>query len=74
MWLLAASLIQIYNGKEQTEKEKTQNVQFEEKRGTRNWSGAKSCTQGNKQIKEKPNAKWKKKEVVTSYLPVVKKN
>lgn len=56
MWLLAASLIQIYNEKEQTEKGKTQNVQFEEKGGTRNWNGAKSCTQGNKQIKEKPNA------------------
>lgn len=56
MWFLAASLMQIYNEKEQTEKGKTQNVQFEEKRCTRNWNGAKSCTQGNIQIKEKPNA------------------
>ena len=52
--------MQIYNEKEQTVKGKTHNVQFEEKRGIRNWNGAKACTQGNKHIKEKPNVKWKK--------------
>ena len=54
--------MQIYNEKEQTVKGKTQNAQFEEKRGIRNWNGAKACIQGNKQIKEKPNVKWKKRK------------
>ena len=44
--------MQIYNEKEQAVKGKTQNAQFEEKRGIRNWNGAKACTQGNNQRKK----------------------
>lgn len=36
-------LMQIYNGKEQTEKGKLQNIQFEEQTNTRKWNGVKSC-------------------------------
>ena len=32
----------------------------EEKRGSRKWSGPKSCAQGEKQIKENPNVKCNK--------------
>jgi hypothetical protein len=49
-----------YNEKEQIEQEKKQNVQFKEKWGTRKWSGAISCVQGDKQIKEKLNVRWNK--------------
>ena len=45
MWPLVASLMQIYNEKEQAEQGKRESVQFVEKRGTR------KC----KQSKEKPN-------------------
>ena len=41
--LLVATLIQIYNKKEQAEKVKIQNIQCEEKWSTRKWNGAKSC-------------------------------
>ena len=49
-----ATLIKIYNEKEQAEQIKIQNVQIE-KRSTRKWDRAKSCVQGDKQIK-----KWNK--------------
>lgn len=41
-WLLVATLVQIYNEKEEREQVKIQNVQVEEKRGIRKWNGAKS--------------------------------
>ena len=44
----------------QTEQGKIQNIHIEEKGGTRKWNGAKSCIQGDKQIKEKPDIKWNK--------------
>lgn len=47
MWLLVASLKQIYNEQEQVKQGKTQNVELEEKRGTR------KC----KQIKDRSDAK-----------------
>ena len=46
--------MKIYNEKEQAQQIKIQNVQIE-KRGTRKWNRAKSCVQGDKQIK-----KWNK--------------
>lgn len=45
--LSVASLMQIHNGKEQAEQAEIQNVQFEEKRGTRKCHGTKSSAQGN---------------------------
>lgn len=50
MWLLVASLIQIYNEQEQIKQGKTQNVQLEENRGTRKY----------KHIKDRPDAKQNK--------------
>ena len=41
-WLLVATLVQIYNEKEETEQVKILNVQVEEKRCIRKWNGAKS--------------------------------
>ena len=52
VWLLVLTLMKMYNEKEQAEQGKIQNVQFEEKRGTRTLSGAKSCVQGDRQIKK----------------------
>jgi hypothetical protein len=45
MWLVMFTLLKIYNEKEQAEQVKhfLKKVQFEEKRGTRKWNGAKSC-------------------------------
>ena len=54
-WLLWSLLRQIYKEKEQAKQRKIQNVQFKELKGTRKWKGAKSCAQGNKQMKEKPD-------------------
>ena len=48
--LLVVSLMKIYNEKEQAEQGKLQNVNFEEKKSTRKWNGAKSCVQGDKGI------------------------
>ena len=42
-WLLVVTFMQIYNEKEQAGQGKMQDVQFEEKRGTRECKGAKSC-------------------------------
>lgn len=42
---------------------KLQHVQFEQKKGTRKWNGAQSCAQEDKQIKEKPDVKWNKREL-----------
>ena len=53
MGLLLAILMQIYNEKEQAEKGKIQNVQFEEKGGTGKHKGAKSSAQGDKSVKNK---------------------
>ena len=55
MWILVVTLMKIYNEKEQAEQGKLQNVKFEEERSTRKWNTAKSCIQGDKQIK-----KWNK--------------
>ena len=60
MWFLLASLIQIYNEQEQVKKGKTQNVQLEEKGGTRKCNGAKPRAQGDEKFKEKPGAEGKK--------------
>ena len=49
--------MKIHNEEEPAEQVKIQNVQFEEKRSTRKWNGAKSCVQGDKRIK-----KWNKKK------------
>ena len=50
--LLVVSLMKIYNEKEQAEQGKLQNVNFEEKKSTRKWNGAKSCVRGDKLIKK----------------------
>lgn len=50
----------ICNEKEQVKQGKIQNAQFKEKWGTRKWNGAKSCVQGDKQIKEKLDVRWNK--------------
>ena len=50
----------MYNEKEQAKQGKLQNTQFAEKRSTRKCDGAESCAQGDKQIKEKPDAKGSK--------------
>ena len=47
-WLLAASVMQLCNEKEQAEPGKTHNVQFEEKRSTR------------KRFEENPDPRWTK--------------
>ena len=47
--------MKMYNEKEQAEQGKLQNVNFEEKKNTKKWNGAKFCVQGDKQIK-----KWNK--------------
>jgi hypothetical protein len=52
--------VEIYNKNEQAKQGKLQNVQLEEKWGTRN-NGVKSCVQGDKQIKEKLDVKWNKR-------------
>lgn len=53
--------MQIYSEKEQTEKEKKyKNAYFEEKGGTRKQTVAKACVEGDKQIREKLDAKWNK--------------
>ena len=63
--------MKIYYDKEQTEQGKT----FEKKKNTRKWNGAKSCVQGNKQIK-----KWNKgsgdlrARSHPAKFPIVKKN
>jgi hypothetical protein len=46
IWLLMFTLMKIYNEKEQADRGKLQNVQFEEKGGTRKWNGAESCVLG----------------------------
>ena len=54
IWLLSFTLISMYNEEEQTKQGKIENVQFEVKRSTRKWDGAKSFVQGEKQINESP--------------------
>ena len=58
MWLLVATLMQIYNEKDQTEQRKMQNVQFEEKRSTRKYNGIKP--RAPRKFTEKSDAKWSK--------------
>lgn len=48
--------MQIYVKKSKLGREKTQNVQFEDKRSTRKYNGVHS--QGGKTVKEEPEAKW----------------
>lgn len=43
--------MQIYNGKKKAEQGKLQNIKFEEKLRTGKWNEAKTCVQGDKQIK-----------------------
>jgi hypothetical protein len=50
VWLLVLTCMQIFNEKEQAEQEKIENVNLEEKRGTRECNRAKSCAQGDKHI------------------------
>lgn len=46
------TVIQVYSIKEQVGQNKTQNVQYEEKRNTRKFTlGAKACARGDKEIK-----------------------
>ena len=52
--------MQIYNENKQTEQGKMQNAQFKEKGDARKQDGAKSCVQGDKQMKENPDVEWKK--------------
>lgn len=48
VWFLVVTLMEVYNEKVQAEQDKLQNINFEEKRGTRKWNGAKSSVQGGK--------------------------
>lgn len=48
VWFLVVSLMKVYTEKVQAEQDKLQNVNFEEKRGTRKWNGAKSSVKGDK--------------------------
>lgn len=59
-WLLVAILMQIYNEEEQVDQDHIQKVQFEKKRSPRLCNIVKSCVQGDKKFKEKPDVKWKK--------------
>ena len=52
MQLLGFMLIKNYNEKQQAEQGKLQNVNFEEKKSTRKWNGAKFCVQGDQWIKK----------------------
>lgn len=52
VWLLSFTLINMRNEEEQTKQGKIENVQFEVKRSTRKWDGAKSFVQGEKQMNE----------------------
>jgi hypothetical protein len=52
MWLLVITLTQIYDEKEQSEQGKVQNVQFEDKGGTKKYNGAKSRVQGTESLKK----------------------
>lgn len=56
------SLIYIYDEEEQAEQGKVHNVQFEEKRSTRQYKveDTSSSAQGAKILKEKPDGKWNK--------------
>lgn len=60
-WLLLITLMKIYEGKEQAEQEKVQNVQSEEKRAPGNvlWEPS-PVFKEIKKFKEKPDAKWDK--------------
>ena len=46
VWFINDHTMQTYNEKKKAEKGKLQNVQLEEKGGTRKLNGAKSCVQG----------------------------
>ena len=59
VWLLVIILTQFYNVKEQNGQREIQNQQFE-KKITRKHNGYKTCAQGYKKFKEKPDAKWNK--------------
>ena len=50
MWVVVVTVMQIYNENEQAKKGKIQNVQFEEKRSTREFNGAESSAQGVKML------------------------
>ena len=64
--------MKMYNEKEQLNKEKIQNVQIKEKKGTGKWNGAKSRIQPikeNKHIKEKHDVEWDKRRRPQSKIP-----
>ena len=68
--------MQIYNEKEQAEQGKIQNVQFEEKRSTREFNGAESSAQGVKMLFKESLMLNGIKGVVTSHpakLPTCEK-
>ena len=48
VWILAVTLMKFYNEEEQAEQRKL----FEERHGSRKWTGEKSSVQGDKQIKK----------------------
>jgi hypothetical protein len=50
VWVVVVTVMQIYNENEQAKKGKIQNVQFEEKRSTREFNGAESSAQGVKML------------------------
>ena len=55
------TLVQICKEKVHAEQGKTlKNVQFEEKRGTRKYNGAKASAQGDTKFKDNPDVKWNK--------------
>jgi hypothetical protein len=57
VWLLAITLVQVCNEKEQTEQGNIQNAYFEEKRKC---NGANPSAQGGNKFKEKPDPIWNK--------------
>lgn len=50
----------LYNETEKARQQEIQNVQVEEKRSTRKYSGAKSSAYRDRKFKEKTGAKWNK--------------
>lgn len=67
--LLVFALMQIYNENEQAQQGKTKNVQFEGRGDPRKWNRGKFYVQGDKEIKEKPDAKWDKGVLMSGQAP-----
>ena len=56
--VIGGDSVPLYKTKEQAEKGKIQNVQFDEKGRISKCHGAKTSVQGNKKFKESLDAKW----------------